>query len=111
MFFHRKIKKAQPIGNENKENTVYDYPTPAASPAAPDESHTSDKIHVDTASGSTDKLLYAYPSSEASPRDLSSSSSPPKVSRRSMITNETSPVGETPSTNSCFVTNDYSLIN
>lgn len=83
-FLFRKIKKPQPIVNENKENNAYDFSLSVVSPITHDKNLTNDKIHVDVTQNSYDKSMILYDSNEASPRDLSSSSQPYKVSKSSI---------------------------
>ncbi|CAF1098437.1 unnamed protein product [Rotaria sordida] len=73
-----KIKKIEPIINENKENNAYDYSLSVVSPITHDTNLTNDNIHVDVTQNTSDKSLILYDSNEASPRDLSSSSHPHK---------------------------------
>ncbi|CAF0795013.1 unnamed protein product [Rotaria sp. Silwood1] len=73
-----KIKKSEPIINENKENNAYDYSLSIVSPNTHDTNLTNDNIHVDVTQNPSDKSLILYDSNEASPCDLSSSSHPHK---------------------------------
>jgi hypothetical protein len=57
-FLSRKIKKSEPIINDNKENN-------------------KNLTHVNTTQKSSDKFSLIYNSTESSPRDRSSLSSPP----------------------------------
>ncbi len=82
IVLYRKTKKS-----ENKENDS----SAILSAITPDKNLTNDKIHIDITEHSSDQLLLRYDSSESSPRDLSSLSSPPaqKVRKRSIVTNKT----------------------
>jgi hypothetical protein len=67
------LKKTKTKKSENKENDS----SAILSAITSDKNLTNDKIHIDITEHSSDQLLLRYDSSESSPRDLSSLSSPP----------------------------------